>query len=197
MGRRVTTGVAVGLAVILGTVLALRQAGDVVRRPEGAAERFLQAVSAEEDDRIDRYGTRALAEQLRTFPREDAEEDWFLSLEVGRRVEEGDGYARVPFRIERQDEGKTEVFGYLDVREQPGDEPREWKVDAVLLDPAAADQVPSGGGSEPATASGGTWLVGVLLATSLILVVELLLRLAGGRRPAEAGQRAGGDANLD
>lgn len=189
---RILLGVAAGIAAFGLVVLGLGAAGEVVRRPEGAAERFLRATSDEEEGTVERYGSARLAGLLTGFEREDDGEDWFVSSEVGRALDgTDDGTGRVPFRVVRQDVVESELYGVLLVAERPGEgEPAPWDVvgfEGELLlvmgdgaDPPIATALPSGGGPEPASAAGSTWLLGILTAAALALVLEGLLKLAGG-----------------
>lgn len=188
--RRAWIGLSAAVAVTVLVVVTVIRLGDVVRRPEGAAERFLKAVSDDETDRVDTYGTPELQARLTAFARDDADKEWFTGVEVGHRTEEIGGVARVPFRVERQDEGESELFGFLSVVEQPGDDPREWRVVDVVEDLAVEPLVPSGGGPEPASAAGSTWLGGIVAAVALAAAAEVLLR-AVGSRPWRAAMVAG------
>lgn len=189
--RLTLLGVTVGLAIVGLVVGGLQAANEVVRRPEGATERFLRAVSDEEEGTIDEYGNAQTAAALTDFRRDDEGDDFFVTSEVGRAIEQAGGSARVPFRVVRQDADETEVFGVLRVREQEGAEsPAPWNVEALdgelvpvpegAPEPSIADQVPSGGGPEPATAAMQTWFVVIALAVGLALVLEGLLKAAGG-----------------
>ncbi len=190
--RLTLLGVTVALAIVGLVVGGLQAANEVVRRPEGAAERFLRAVSDEEEGTIEDYGTPELAASLTDFERDDEGDDFFVTSEVGRSLDQtDDGTARVPFRVVLQDSEETEVFGVLLVTEQEGEEePAPWDVVALegelvpvpegAPEPPIADQVPSGGGPEPATAAMQTWFVVIALAVGLALVLEGLLKAAGG-----------------
>lgn len=185
-------GVAAGIAIVGLVVGGLQAANGVVRRPEGAAERFLRATSDAEEGTIEEYGTPELAAFLTGFEREDQDEDFFVASEVGRALDgTGDGTARVPFRIVLQDVGETERYGILLVAQASGEEePAPWDVvglEGELIqvpegapEPPIADQVPSGGGPEPATAAMQTWLIVIALAVGLALLLEGLLKAAGG-----------------
>lgn len=204
---RVLLGVAAAVACLGLVAIGLGAAGEAVRRPEGAAERFLRGVSDEDDEFVEKYGSAALAAQVTTlaFEREDDGDDWFESSEVGRGVDpEGASRQRVPFRVVRQDGVDSEVYGYVVVAEvETDDDPRPWRavafefgdnpvVDKDAPEPPIADLVPSGGGPEPASASGTTWLGGLLGALVLVALVEALIRVAGGvpRQGRQAGQAA-------
>ncbi|HLG00706.1 MAG TPA: MFS transporter [Acidimicrobiia bacterium] len=210
---RVLLGVAAGIAVFGLIIVGLGAAGQAVRRPEGAAERFLRGVSDEDDELIDKYGSAELGAHLTTlagWEREDDDEDWFEASEIGRAVPGAAdaGEARIPFRIVRQDGADTQVFGYVVVVEQASDDdPKPWRSVAFEFDasientivakdapdPPIAKLVPSGGGPEPTETSGSTWLYGVGGAIVLALLIEALLKAAGGVRK-QAGQPVGGGA---
>ena len=178
MKLRIALGVLIGVMLVAAVGGVLRELGDRVRRPEGAAERFLKAVSESEDGEIDRYGEAAVSRDLTAFTRSDPDEDFFRHIEVGRHAddEQPGAAVRVPYRVIRRDEGKTEHTGFLLVAEQPGDEPRGWKVVGDEPSAAARSLVPSQGGKEPASASGRAWLLAPLLALGIITVLEVLLR---------------------
>lgn len=212
---RVLLGVAAGIAVFGLIIVGLGAAGDAVRRPEGAAERFLRGVSDEDDELIEKYGSHDLGAQLTTlagWEREDDDEDWFEASEIGRRweglgflPEEHPEQVAIPFRIVRQDGQDTQVFGYVLVeRQSSDDDPKPWRavgfsfdeqpiVPKDAPDPPIAKLVPSGGGPEPTETSGSTWLYGIGGAIALALLIELLLKAAGGVRK-QAGQSVGNGA---
>src|SRR5207247_1595338 len=106
--------VGIGGGVVAG-VLVL---GNVTRRPEGAAERFLQAISSRDTKGIDRFGSEAIERSV--FGERQPPKDFFR-IEVGR-ASVGEPYHRVPFRVEvtkrKVDEGAF-VVG-------PVDRTREW-----------------------------------------------------------------------
>lgn len=191
--RRVVGAVAATVALFGIVAGGLRWADDQVRRPEGAAERFLQAVSKEEDDRIETYAWRSgdvFADSLREFTREDESDDWFERIEVGRRVEgeSDDTTAFVPFHVVQQDGDDTDVWGFLELTAQAGDEPRDWHVTGInnTVSPVDTDVeplVPSGGGPPPASAGNNVWLLGLGVALGLAVFFEGLLRVAGRGTP--------------
>lgn len=199
--RRILLGVAAGLLVFAVGAAGLQASSEIVRRPEGAAERFLRGVSDEEEGTVAQYGSAAVAEALVAFEREDRGSDWFESMEVGQALEETGEPARafVPFRVVLQDGDDTELYGVFVVTEEPvrGD-PAPWRVvgyEGPLTivaereaEPPLAEALPSGGGPAPAQASAASWLLGLLAAVGLIAVLEGLLKLAGGVK-RQAGQR--------
>ena len=192
--RRAVGGVAIALLALGLGVYGLDVADDQVRRPEGAAERFLQAVSQEEDDRVERYGNAELGRAFTGFARADEDDDWFDGIEVGR-AGSGAGERLVPFRILLQDDAETERFGFLVSREATtGSEPRDWTVVAVEWSEEAVvgPLVPSGDGAEPASAGASAWIAGLVGALVLTVLLEGLLRLTGGpARPRSATATTG------
>jgi hypothetical protein len=184
VNRRVVTA-SVALAIVVFLVAAgVHLAGGVVRRPEGAAERFLQRASrqsAKDRAGATTYGPAALATSLIQFTRKKTDDDFLRRIEVGRATRDETGeVARVPARTVRNDVAKTvERFTLLVVR-QPGAAPRGWKVSARVAR-APGEAVPSEGGAEPASAPLTTWLLALGVGVLITVGSELLLRRIGAR----------------
>ena len=158
----------IGLLVI-AAVIHLANAGR--HRPEGIAERWLQAVSdtgrsgvrADARDRAEKVGPLALAQSL-VRAKDDRRHGYFVDLEIGQAHRSGQ-VARVPFRLHQYvDTGTAPVLDGSVVLTRGGD---TWKVTG--LDRRGPDErVPSEGGAPPSRAPAGVWigalLLGVLLA---------------------------------
>lgn len=160
---------AVGLAVatIAAGVLGLR-AGDSVRRPEGAAERLLHALSIDEAGQVEQWADPAVTEALVDF---DADDDTrFATIEVGRATGTGNR-ATVPARIVRNDPGDTalDLQMYVD-RNGPSDRWRITRIDIVERTP-----VPSNGGPRPARAASGLWLAALATAAATAIAGDALI----------------------
>jgi MFS family permease len=162
--------VAGALAVLLfGGVFAVRGLGDITRRPEGAAERFLQAIDSEEPENVERYGSAYLAGSLFGARVDDLD---FDRIEIGR---ERDG--KVPFRVEIEDADQP-AEGYLVVGRTTGegstgaagDDPPEFEV--LGVDRAALE----GDLERRSGAPSASWPVAIGLVILLTLVSEAVLR---------------------
>lgn len=152
-------------------------------RPEGIAERWLQAVSdrgrdglrEDAEERLAHYGTAPPI----AVPDATDDERTFSDLEVGK-ARYGIEAAVVPFRVTARIErdGRREIAGALElVRDDDG-----WKVaqvlsagpgDKVASEGGPGDRVPSEGGPRPARAKPSHWLVAV--ASSLVLTIVSVL----------------------
>ncbi|HYZ92830.1 MAG TPA: MFS transporter [Actinomycetota bacterium] len=153
--------VAIGGLVVAG-IVAL---GDVTRRPEGAAERFLQAVSSGDGDDVDRLGNERVARAL--FGGTDVE---LSRIEVGRAAE----IARlrvVPFRVELEESDRVVAMSLTLERSRDG-----WKVtDFAPRGPVAQLYVPSEGGPGPSGAPATAWVIAVIVVVALTGAAELVL----------------------
>jgi len=150
---------------VVGGVLAL---GHVTTRPEGAAERFLQAVSSHDAKGIGRFGSRQLIADVfgETNPPKD-----FDRIEVGHAGGSQER-RRVPIHVKLSN--KQEISKTLLVSETStalGD----WRVVGVASR-SAGERVPSEGGPKPAGAPRSAWLLAVVTVFALALLCELLLR---------------------
>ncbi|HVE91187.1 MAG TPA: MFS transporter [Actinomycetota bacterium] len=157
---------AVLVLVTAATALGVVELGRITRRPEGAAERFLQAVSSGDEEDVRRYGSRRIA----GFGSPPAGEDSvFSSIEVGASEDAQDGSA-VPFRVGRHDE--KPLTGELAVRKtQAG----EWRVVALAPGPVTG-RVPSQGGPSAAESPLMQWVAAVAAACVLTALLEVLQR---------------------
>jgi putative MFS transporter len=115
------------VVVFAGGALGVRALGDVTRRPEGAAERFLQAVDDDNAARIRRYGSEGVAAAL--FGTRDVD---FERIEVfpSRHVASLD---YVPVRVTLADD-KGSVAATLLVSPQGRARPADMRV--VAMSPA-------------------------------------------------------------
>jgi hypothetical protein len=166
---RRTPATAIGIIVALaGLIVAgVVGLGGITRRPEGAAERFLQAVESGEVDEIERYGSADVAREL--FG--DTEAD-FEAIEVGRAVPIAK-LRVVPFRAVIEDSDRVVAMSLTVERaEDP-----EWKVTGFApRGPLTQLSVPSEGGPRPAGAPPVAWALAALCVLGLTALAELGLR---------------------
>ncbi|HZN15055.1 MAG TPA: hypothetical protein VFB78_12335 [Acidimicrobiales bacterium] len=152
------------IMVAIGVVIHTLNAGH--HRPEGAAERWLAAVSdttrkgvrADAAKRAEKIGPVALAAPL--IPADTNDKGAFPDLEVGKAAIDGTA-ARVPYRLHQRDVDDP-VDGVI-VLAKVGD---DWHVTA-LDGRASTERVPSEGGAPPSSAPIGLW-VGAVLAGVLV-----------------------------
>ena len=148
------------VVLLVGGAFAVRALSDVTRRPEGAAERFIQAVADNDPEQIERFGSQALAR--RVFGDGEIEVD---RIEVGRAEK---GLVAVHVQLDEPDE--REIATTLRVRQAAGDPPEYEVVDAIPtriatdLDPHTS--------SAPAAA----WPLAIGVVLVLTLASELVLR---------------------
>jgi hypothetical protein len=175
----------IAMVVTAGFVVGIRELGAVTRRPEGAAERYLQAVSSDDEAEITHFGPPAMVRAL--FGTTDPPE--FEQIEVGRASKVGSLY-HVPFHVTFDTEPAREMTATLQVfGSGPGD-PQELKVVGFAERPSARLlPVPSEGRKgDPAGAPAGVW-IGALIAVALATAAcELLLRVLASRA-ARVGHR--------
>ena len=176
--------VALAVIVALGFLIHLVNAGH--HRPEGAAERWLAAVSdtehrgvsADARKRAEQIGPVAIAEPLLP-PRFDPRQGQFDDLEVGKAIPAGANVVRVPFRLHQHlPSGSGPLKQGTLVLQQTGD---TWHV--VALDARRpGENVPSEGGPRPSHAPlalwGGAILLGALLAAGAHLITRYADRSA-------------------
>ncbi len=165
--RTAATAAAVALVIVVPSVVGIVALGRFTHRPEGAAERFLQAVSSGEPEALARYGSPSVAEQL--FGSRELE---FSQIEVGAEVEVA--HLRVvPFRVV-VDETERVVAMSLTLERTGRD---EWKVtNFAPRGPLTQLSVPSEGGDLPGGAPASAWAIGALSIVALIVLAELVLR---------------------
>lgn len=178
------------LVAQLGTVIHLLNDGH--HRPEGAAERWLTAVSdlgraGVRDDaaaRAEEIGPVAIAAPL--VRGSDGDHGLFPDLEVGRARIDGD-HARVPFRVHQWvPSGEApEVTGTL-LLARAGE---EWRVTGLDPRRRAGELVPSEGGAPPSNAPATLWLLALAIGLAVTALASLLVHWAGRPGPA-AGRPA-------
>jgi hypothetical protein len=178
------------LLLLLAAVIHLLNEGH--HRPEGAAERWLAAVS---DSGRKGIRTDALARARKIGPPElglalvpanvDGRHALFSDLEVGKATGTGD-VRRVPYRLHQHvEKGEAPSRDGVILLRAAGD---EWHVTA--LDRRRPDErVPSEGGPPPSSAPTGVWVVAVLLGVAVTVGASLLVRWA--ERTSGAGLPAG------
>lgn len=148
--------------LIGSAVLAVNVLGDITRRPEGAAERFIQAAAEDDPRQVDRFGDRRLARTLFGTDEVDVER-----LEIGRAVGN-----RVPVRIEL-DDPEREIGAVLTVRRTTDGEYEVTEVEVAPDDPSIrAEPVDHHTSSAPAAA----WPAAAGVVLILIAVSEAVLR---------------------
>jgi hypothetical protein len=177
--RSFVIGIAICAAIFVGfgVLITVLNAGH--HRPEGAAERWLSAVSdttrkgVREDSfkRAEEIGPVSVAEPLLAGLDTD-DKAAFPDLEVGKALIEG-AAARVPYRLHQRDVDEA-VVGTI-VLAQASDD--EWKVTG-LDSRRAEEEVPSEGGPPPSSASGGLWLGGILAGVGVTAGASLLVEWA-------------------
>ena len=162
--------IAVGLVVAIGGGVGagVRALGDVTRRPEGAGERFLQAVSSRDGKGIERFGSQALVEQVFGEPAPPKD---FDRIEVGR-AKGGSDRRRVPIHVKLSND--REITETLLVSESSAGL-RDWRV-VGSAPRGPGEKVPSDGGQPPAGAPGAAWLIALGTVLALALGCEVLLR---------------------
>lgn len=179
--RQFAVAVVAALAVMVGLGALVAVANHGHHRPEGAAERWLTAVSdtqrkgvrSDARARADKLGGVALGQQL--LPSEATKgKGAFPDLEVGKAVLAGDA-ARVPYRLhQRAQHGKNPLKEGTIVLARAGD---GWKV-AGLDVRRPGEKVPSDGGQPPSSAGLGLWLGAVAIGALVTLVVIALVEWA-------------------
>jgi len=181
--RQFAVAVVAALAVMVGLGALIAVANHGHHRPEGAAERWLTAISdtqrkgvrTDARDRADKLGGVALGASL--LPNEDTKgKGAFPDLEVGKALLSG-GQARVPYRLhQRVQHGKNPLKEGTIVLAPSGD---GWKVTALDAR-RPGEKVPSDGGQPPSSAGLGLWIgavgIGALVTLILIGLVEWAIR---------------------
>ncbi len=161
--------------VAFGVLISALNAGH--HRPEGAAERWLAAVSdttrkgvrPDAVERAQKIGPLAIAAPL--IPADTDEKGAFPDLEVGKAIVVGDS-ARVPYRLHQRN--VDDALSGTIVLSKAGD---DWKVNA--LDSRRTDElVPSEGGSPPSSAPVGLWVAAVIVGLGVTAGASLLVEWA-------------------
>jgi MFS family permease len=149
------------VVLLVGGALGVRALSDLTRRPEGAAERFVQAVEDGERELIERFGSVALARQV--FGSDELDVD---GIAVGKASRE----LLVPVRVTLGDEREISTTFQL---AEAGGSPVEYEVVAAVgTDPALADDVRNETSRAPAAA----WAVGIGVMLGLVVISETVLR---------------------
>lgn len=175
--------IAICLVGIVGLGVLIHQLNAGHHRPEGTAERWLNAVSdtgrggVRQDavDRVEEIGPLALAKPLLPAdPKED--HGLFPDLEVGKAVE-ADGVTRVPFHLHQSARTGDEPVadGALLLR-RVGE---EWRVVGVDPQRRPGEEVPSEGGAPPSSAGPGLWALALVIGLGLAIGASVLVRWAG------------------
>lgn len=177
---------ALALAIALAGVIRIADAGK--HRPEGIAERWLQAVSetgrsglrADAIRRAEKIGPLSVAAPLLPpAAQRSSKENLFVDLEVGR-AEVAGGVARVPFALHQYSRSGAHPArdGTLVLRRAGA----SWQVGA--LDARRPDEkVPSEGGAPPSRASVSAWFGAGALGFVIAGAASLLVRRAGRDQP--------------
>jgi hypothetical protein len=182
--RNFWRGVGYTMAVMAVTVVMVlfilpSVLGRFTRRPEGAAYRFLHAVSAEEEGDIAEYGTAGLVRNLTNFERHDEDDDWFERVEVGKGLRVSDDVARVPVLVVWQDaessSDRRKVASTAVIQREAQGSPRDWRVIGIVARDADT-LVPSEGGKHPARASAPVWVGAFVIGIALTAGASALLR---------------------
>jgi len=186
VNRRALIGIAAAVLVAALVVIGVHEAGSVVRRPEGAAERFLTAASrrfAKDRAKASNFGEPVIARQFHNFTRKDKDDDFLTRIEVGS-ASGRHGSVRVPFVVHRNDARTSVVTGEFIVEEQSGPRPRRWKV--VQVEPCCDGVTLPKHGSAPASVGWRTWAFALALGIVLTIGSEALLRGLGAERHRRA-----------
>jgi hypothetical protein len=175
--RTFVIGLVVCGVIFLAIGGAIRAANAGHHRPEGAAERWLAAISdttrkGVRDDareRAEKIGPVSVAAPL--IPADTDDKGAFPDLEVGKAVVDGDS-ARVPYQLHQRDVDDA-LIGTIVLTRYSDD----WHVTA-LDSRRPGEEVPSEGGPPPSSASGGLWLAGILTGLAVTAGASLLVEWA-------------------
>jgi putative MFS transporter len=151
------------VAMLAGGYFGVKVLGDITRRPEGAAERFLQAVDEGEPKDIAKYGSVGVAQRLFGTGEVD-----FEHIEIFPAQKSG-SLEYVPFVVTFEDTHKKAGATLL-VSEQGKAHPPDLKV--VALSPARLNTGKSG----PEPAPRAAWPIAVIVVAAVTLLAELILR---------------------
>jgi hypothetical protein len=190
--QRLRRTFAIGLVICLLAVGALgvviKVVGTGVHRPEGAAERWLNAVGdttrngvrGDARKRAAKIGPLALAAPL--LPAKTDGKRAFPDLEVGKARTSGD-QSRVPYRLHQYvASGDAPVRNGVVILNRTGG---EWHVTA-LGNRQPGERVPSEGGDPPSRAPAGIWLAALVGGIVITAGASLLVRWA-----TRSAERAG------
>jgi putative MFS transporter len=181
-GRGARTLVVAVLVLALGgavVVLGISSLGRITRRPEGAAERFLQAVSGRDGGEVRRFGSTRVAQEL--FGSSPAE---FDRIEVGASFSVATLHL-VPFRVASTGPPRVVALSLVLRRDGSG-RLADWRVVDFAGRGPPAFRVPSEGGSPPAGAPTASWPIAVLAILGLTLAAEVVLRALRAEHPTVA-----------
>ena len=165
--------------IAIGVVIRVANAGH--HRPEGAAERWLAAVSdttreGVRDDareRADKIGPLSLAFPLLTGV-DHEDKGSFDDLEVGKATVAGQqAFVRYRLHVRNDSEPRSGIL----TLQRDGD---TWHVLACCGEDVEAQvsEVPSEGGPPPASAGSGLWLVAILAGVGVTAGASLLVEWA-------------------
>lgn len=182
--RAFAKGVVVCVLALAALGVAVKVAGTGVHRPEGAAERWLAAVSdttrngvrSEARSRAEKIGALAIADPLLPAAASADGKAAFPDLEVGKATVTG-ATARVPYRLHQYAaSGDAPVKdGVIVLAKRDG----EWRVTALAGRRPGAEKVPSEGGAPPSSAPVGLWVAALLAGVVVTAGASLLVRWAG------------------
>jgi hypothetical protein len=174
--------VVVALAVIVGLGFLIHFLNAGHHRPEGAAERWLAAVSdsgrkgvsVDARKRADDIGPITIAAPLLPDTH-DTKHGLFADLEVGKAIAAGTDTVRVPFRLhQRMASGSGPLKQDTLVLHRTND---TWHV--VALDGRRpGEHVPSEGGARPSRAPLALWLGAICLGVVLAALAHLITTYA-------------------
>ncbi len=167
------------VALLVGGYVGVGVLGNITRRPEGAAERFLQAIEGGERDEIERFGSKRVADDM--FGGLDVD---FERIEIGRPVTVG-SLDYVPTRVtienaERivacKDRDPCQVASTLLVGEQSDDDRGDLKVVSRVRDQRRVDRLLDRGVTAGATAPTASWPIALFVVVALTIAAEVVLR---------------------
>jgi MFS family permease len=150
------------LTLVVICVVGVRALGDVTRRPEGAAERFLQAVDDGDRSTVERYGSPTVA--LAMFGNRPVD---FKRVDVFRAQQVG-SLSYVPIKVETEDGRKLSQT--LLVARQGTNDPPDLKV--VSVSPVVLKTGTSG----PDPAPKAAWPIAFASVLGLTAIAETVLR---------------------
>lgn len=161
------------LVVFAGVFFGVRALGDISRHPDGAAERFLQAVDAHDADEINQFGSVELAKRF--FGADYADKD-FDTIEVGHT--EGTAPQTIPFKVVLDDDklqgDAKNVYGHLTVTAVGAADPPDLKVTASPdFGPTSKLTFDVAGGTNAPIAS---WPIAAVVVFGFTLIAEAVLK---------------------